>query len=164
MTATISDCGRYRYDLTRVVSPNPSGVVVFIGVNPSTADATIDDHTVRKWSGFTRRWGYGIFRVGNLFAYRATDVSELARVDNPIGPANDSSLREMLAQANLVVPCWGNAGKLPPRLRGRISTVRTMLRDLDVFTPVQCLGTTKSGDPKHPLTLGYSTPLEEWAP
>ena len=164
MSATISDCGRYRYDLTRVVTSNPVGVVVFIGINPSTADAQSNDHSVRKMIGFTSRWGYGVFRLGNVFGYRATDVRELARVDNPVGPANDIYLREMLAQASLVVPCWGNAGKLPPRLRGRIATVSAMLRGLDVFTPVQCLGRTKSGDPKHPLTLGYDTRLEDWSP
>jgi hypothetical protein len=162
VSATISDCGHYRYDLTRVINPNPVGVVMFIGVNPSTADATLDDQTVRKWAGFTQRWGYGVFRVGNLFAYRATDVRELSRVPDPVGPDNDRHLHGMLAQASLVVPCWGNASKIPLLHRSRIKKVCAMLRDLDVFTPVQCLGKTKSGDPKHPLMLGYNTPLTEW--
>lgn len=161
MTAVLSDCGAYRYHLTRLVAAG-LGAVVFIGVNPSTADATTDDATVRKWAGFTRRWGFGAMQVGNLFAYRATDVRELGKVDDPVGPENDRYLRSLFEQANLVVPCWGSRGKLPARARGRIDTVRQLLRESG--RPVKVLGLTASGDPAHPLFLGYETPLEDWTP
>lgn len=161
MTAVISECGAYRYHLTRVLGAG-HGAVVFIGVNPSTADATTDDATVRKWIGFTRRWGFGVMQVGNLFAYRATDVRQLGKVPDPIGPENDRYLRALLDQATLVVPCWGSQAKLPARARMRIEAVRELL--CESGRPVKVLGLTTSGDPRHPLFLGYETPLEDWKP
>ena len=162
MTAIISDCGRYRYTLERFIPSARGGVVLFIGVNPSTADASADDATVRKWCGFAGRWGFGHIAVGNLFAYRATDVRELAKVDDPNGPENDEHLRGLMAAADLVVPCWGSRDKLPDRLRHRIAYVRRMVGACG--KPAKVLGLTASGDPKHPLMLGYSTPLTEWSP
>lgn len=165
MSATISECGRYRYRLARESRhPDRDGdmVVAFIGVNPSTADASRDDATVRKWRGFATSWGYTHFVVGNLFAYRATDVRELAAVHDPVGPCNDQHLRDLVMQADLVVPCWGSRDKLPPNLRHRIADVRQLLQACG--RPARCLGLTSSGDPRHPLMLGYSTPLQDWAP
>lgn len=162
--AVISSCGRYRYALARDVQAifPRQGLVVFLGVNPSTADAQTDDATVRKWRGFAERWGFRRFLVGNLFAYRATDVGELAAVEDPIGPDNDAHLRDMLWQASLVVPCWGSREKLPATLRPRIDAVRAVLRQIPV--EVLVLGLTRSGDPKHPLMLGYHARLEDWSP
>ena len=165
MSAVISDCGRYRYRLERETHhPDRDGrsVVAFIGVNPSTADATLDDATVRKWRGFSTAWGHTHFVVGNLFAWRATDVRELALADDAKGPDNDAHLAAMVAEADLVVPCWGSRAKLPERLRGRIADVHGMLRTCG--RPVRILGLTSSGDPKHPLMLGYRTELMEWRP
>lgn len=160
MSAIISQCGRYRYRLERETCPGR--VVAFIGVNPSTADADTDDATVRKWRGFSTRWGFGRFVVGNLFAYRATDVRELAAAGDPVGHENNEHLRALLDGVDLVVPCWGSRGKLPPSLRHRIDDVRQMLRNC--ASPVRVLGLTSSGDPRHPLMLGYDTALEDWTP
>lgn len=161
-SATISACGRYRYSLTREWAPALPRVL-FIGVNPSTADAKLDDHTVRKWRGFSEQWGYGSFVVANLFAWRSTDVGDLARASDPVGPRNDIHLRKLLQGASLVVPCWGRASKLPRALRARITTVRGMLA-ADVVCPIRVLGLTSGGDPRHPLTLAYDTSLESWQP
>lgn len=162
--AVITSCGRYRYTLARDVEAifPGKGQVLFIGVNPSTADAQTDDATVRKWRGFAARWGFQRFLVGNLFAYRATDVGKLAAVEDPIGPDNDAHLREMLWQASLVVPCWGSREKLPAMLHPRIDAVRAMLRQIP--GEVLVLGLTRSGDPRHPLMLGYDERLEGWSP
>lgn len=164
--ALLSDCGRYRYRLEREALPldllgGPQRVVVFIGVNPSTADAVADDATVRKWRGFAARWGYTRFVVGNLFAYRATQVAALAAAEDAIGPDCDAHLQTMLREAEIVVPCWGERGKLPPRLRSRIDQVWALIRAAG--RPVHALGITTSGDPKHPLMLGYDTPLVPWS-
>lgn len=164
MSAVMSHCGRYRYILGRdieAIFPRP-GVVIFIGVNPSTADAETDDATVRKWRGFASRWGYNRFLVGNLFAYRATDVRALARAEDPVGPDNDAHLAWLLERADLVVPCWGSRDKLPPALWPRIDAVRAQLRA--GRAPILTLGLTASGDPKHPLMLGYDAKLEDWTP
>ena len=73
-SAIISHCGTYRYRLDRMVSDS-GPVYAFFGVNPSTADASVDDATVRKWRGFVQRWGGSRFIVGNVFAYRATGIA-----------------------------------------------------------------------------------------
>lgn len=161
MSAVISDCGAYRYHLRREISNNPQGAsILFIGVNPSTADALQDDATVRKWRGFSERWGFSGFEVVNLFAYRATDVGQLAVCADPIGPDNNDYLQRSIFFADLVVPCWGSRGKLPPSLHPRIEEVKRMLRER--ATRVSHFGLTASGDPKHPLMLGYDTKLAAW--
>lgn len=157
MSAIISPCGKYRYRLSRGISGKRVG---FIGVNPSTADATQDDATVRKWAGFASRWGYVGFDVGNLFAYRSTDVKALAHVDDPIGVANDAHLKELMVTVDAIVPCWGDRNKLPKELHWRIDRVKQLITLTAV--PVFIFGLTKSGDPKHPLMLGYDTQLTEW--
>jgi hypothetical protein len=89
-TAVLSDCGTYRYRLGRRWAEGP--VDVWIMLNPSTADATVDDRTIRRCMEFSRRWGAGALVVGNLFALRATDPAELVRHPDPIGPDNDEHL------------------------------------------------------------------------
>lgn len=160
MSAVISPCGRYRYRLERTVG-EAGPVYAFFGINPSTADASIDDATVRKWMGFTKTWGGSRFIVGNVFAYRATDVGTLAGVDDPVGPENEKHLTQIALDADILVPCWGNSSKVPKHLRGRFKSVLQKL--FDVGTPVLHLGLTNGGDPKHPLMLGYDTPLTPFA-
>lgn len=158
MSAIISDCGVYRYRLEREIDMFAVGpTYAFIGVNPSTADASIDDHTVRKWRGFVSRWGGSRFIVGNVFAYRATDVRELASADDPIGPDNFTHLMRIGFEADILVPCWGNRDKLPKQLRTKCDWAMDVLNGFG--KPVMCFGRTKGGDPLHPLTLGYDTPL-----
>jgi hypothetical protein len=116
-SAIISPCGRYRYRLERE-GPG-EGRTVVIMVNPSTADAEQDDATIRKLKGFGARNGWGRIIVGNLFAYRATDVRELAKVDDPFGPRNDWHLHRMIDESSRVIVAWGPSGKLPRYLRNR---------------------------------------------
>jgi hypothetical protein len=159
MSAIISECGTFRYRLEREVQL--SGLVIaYFGVNGSTAGAVENDHTVRKWIGFTRVNGGSRFIVGNAFGYRATDVNALAHAADPVGPENDSHLARIIADADLLVPCWGSRQKLPPRLRHRMDDLRDLL--FASGKPVKIFGLSKSGDPLHPLMLGYNTPLIEW--
>ncbi|MNJ40255.1 hypothetical protein D3C77_351460 [compost metagenome] len=162
MTAVISPCGLYRYRLERECSHPFEGSKVFayFGINPSTADATLDDATVRKWKGFTVRNGGHRFIVGNVFSYRATDVRELARVDAPWGPEHMQHLTEIITSADVLVPCWGASGKVPPSLHYAIKNTLNLL--LTSGKPVLHFGLTASGDPKHPLMLGYDTQLIPW--
>lgn len=163
MSAVISPCGLYRYRLERdCCQPfDGSKVIAYFGINPSTADASVDDATVRKWRGFTVRNGGHRFIVGNVFAFRATDVRELRRQDDPFGPAWSEHMAAIIADADILVPCWGNRSKLPPDLRGALPHVLGWLHKSG--KPVYHFGQTSSGDPKHPLMLGYDTPLTEWA-
>jgi hypothetical protein len=159
MNAVISDCGRYRYRLDRDCGAGKL-VIAYFGVNPSTADASIDDATVRKWRGFSTRLGASRFIVGNVFAYRATDVHELARCADAIGPLNRHYLYEIAAEADVLIPCWGSRDKLPKQLRHAFDM--TMSDLIAAGKPVKVFGRSKSGDPLHPLMLGYNTTINEW--
>ncbi len=155
----ISECGLFRYLLERLLAR--TGIVVaFVGVNPSRATKDVPDQTDRKWREFGRRMGARAVLYGNPYAFRATDVSELAGADDPVGPENDHHLREIFAEADIVVPCWGSRDKIPKRLHSRLAAVRNLIRESG--KPVRIFGLAKSGDPLHPLMLGYATPLVEW--
>lgn len=160
MSAVLSDCGTWRYRLERSLGLLDGPRLAFFGVNPSTADAELDDATVRKWRGFAARASSPAFIVGNVFAFRATDVKELGRAPDPVGPENDRHLAEIIADADILVPCWGNQDKVPQPVRHRFEVVRRLL--FASGKPVKVFGLTASGDPKHPLMLGYDTPLVDW--
>src|SRR5258708_39445492 len=108
--ADLSPDRLYRYTLRRTWdSTLPQ--ILFIGLNPSTADAQRDDPTLRRCIGFARRWGYGQLVVGNLFAFRATRPTELRSCADPIGTDNDSWLQTLAASAGCVVVAWGTHGQ-----------------------------------------------------
>lgn len=161
MSAIISPSGRYRYRLERDVQ-DEGVVIAYFGINPSTADATVDDHTVRKWTGFTRANGGRRFIVGNVFAYRAVDVRTLAEVLDPSGPDNLMHLSDIVREADILVPCWGSTNKVPSRLHAAFPHMEQLLRSTG--QPLWVFGFTKDGDPLHPLMLPYSTPLQFWKP
>lgn len=156
MSAIISRCQRYRYRLERDVQLD--GIVfAYFGVNPSTADARLDDQTVRKWIGFTKLNEGRRFIVGNVFAWRSTDVDELAEVADPIGPANQKHIAQIAADADVLVPCWGNRGKIPRSLHHHLDATMELLSSFG--KPVKTFGLTKRGDPLHPLMLPYTTKM-----
>ena len=159
MKAVISPCGLYRYRLERDVQPE-GRVFAFFGVNPSTADANTEDATTRKWRGFCIRNGARRYIAGNPFAYRATDVNELEMAIDPIGPGNLAAIAGIIADSDVLVPCWGSRDKLPKSIRHHLIRLKRTL--FESGKPVKIFGLTASGDPKHPLMLGYDTPLVEW--
>ncbi len=159
MSALFSDCRRYRWRLEREVQ-GEGLVVALVGVNPSTADATVDDQTIRKELGFAKRNGWRKIIKGNVFAYRATDVHELRAVPDHRHAENASHLAQIAAAADLIVPCWGARGKLPRALHPWLDSTMTLLRGSG--KPIVVFGLTRSGDPLHPLTLGYGTALRPW--
>jgi hypothetical protein len=161
MSAVISQCGFYRLRLDRDVLVMLGGpVVALIGVNPSTADATENDQTIRKDLGFAGIHGWSRIIKGNKFAYRARDVREVGLADDPIGPDCDAHLREIFAEADIIVPCWGRLAKLPARLRSRWREVDAMMRAAG--KPILCFGTAQDGHPLHTMTIPYSSPLVPW--
>lgn len=143
----------YRYRLTREWDADRA-VVNFIGLNPSTADAFEDDPTIRRCVGFARRWGFGKLVMTNLFAYRATDPSNLCMADvDIVGPQNDRWLLNATGEATLVVAAWGavdglyrNSTRFAVR---RAAAVQSLLEWVDLHA----LGFTKAGFPRHPLYL-----------
>ena len=136
--------GAYRYRLWR--RWGEGAAVLFVLLNPSTADADHDDATLRRCVAFARRWGYGGLEVGNLFALCATDPRRLRTVDDPVGRANDRHLRRAALRADLVVAGWGVAG-------GHLGRDAVVGRLLARAAPgrLSCLGPTAAGHPRHPL-------------
>lgn len=149
--ADISPCGLYRYDLWRRWS-QIGGVVMFVGLNPSTADATLDDPTIRRCIGFARAWGFGGLVMTNLFAWRATDPRDMRAAARPVGPRNDDALRYHYEHSSCAVAAWGAHGTH----LGRDAAVRAMLPRLHY------LRLTKDGHPGHPLYLPANLRPVEW--
>lgn len=156
--ALISACERYRYLLRRSWSAGPT--VAFVMLNPSTADAQIDDPTIRRCCGFARTWGFGAVDVVNLFAWRSTEPKALLAAADPIGPWNDDHVRVAVSMARLVVVGWGAAGpaKLRELVRARAAAVAPLLGD-----SARCLGRTADGSPRHPLFVRADAQLVEFA-
>lgn len=143
----------YRYTLWREWIGG-EGLVMFIGLNPSTATDTLDDPTIRRCIGFAKRWGYSAYLMTNLFAYRATDPNDMKEVEDPVGLENNTCLIGMSKQASLVVAAWGVHGTF----QNRAGYVSNMLG------PMKCLGTTKEGHPRHPLYVKGDTQLIDFNP
>ncbi len=143
-SAVLSPCGRYRYRLERRWAPGPA--VVFVMLNPSTADHQADDPTIRRCLGFARAWGYDALVVVNLFAWRATEPAQLpAERELAVGPEADAHLLEAARSTDLVVCAWGVHG-----VRfGRDQEVLGLLRGAGVEP--MCVGVSKEGHPRHPL-------------
>ena len=156
--ATFSDCRTWRYLLWR--GWNPYGkTVAFVGLNPSTADETKNDPTMRRCIDFCQRMkidnkDVGCFIMLNLFAYRSTDPQGLRECADPIGSENDRYISETVHRVDRVVVAWG--AHSTPFMQERIATVAAMI------TNPMCLGTTKSGQPKHPLYVPAKTQLVPW--
>ncbi len=139
----------YRYLLTRVWDSSKP-VIGFIGLNPSCADACIDDKTSLKLTTLSDSWGYGGFHISNLFAYRSTDSNALKNVSNPIGEKNNKYIMELINICEEVVLMWGNKGNL----LNRNNEVLSLLNPNNTY----CIRMTKSGNPSHPLFLKGDSP------
>lgn len=150
--AVLSPCRTFRYSLTREWGSGPA--VLFVGLNPSTADEATDDPTIRRCIGFARAWGFGRLEMANLFAFRATDPSDMRAASDPVGPDNDRHLRELATACQMAVAAWGASGTF----RSRDVQVRVMLPRLHY------LRLTKAGHPGHPLYLPAHLRPTPWMP
>lgn len=146
-----SPCRKYRYTLWREWIGG-EGYAMFVGLNPSTADETQDDPTIRRCIGFAKQWGYSALCMTNLFAWRSTDPNQMLAADEPIGEDNDHHLAHCAAGAGVVVAAWGTLGSF----MGRYRDVRALLPDLHY------LRLTKGGHPGHPLYLPAKLKPIKW--
>ena len=153
-SAAISPCGQYRWWLRREWHGGNGQVLCFICLNPSTADATIDDPTIRRCMRFAQDWGYSALSVRNLFAFRATSPHALLTGADPIGPSGDAELLAGLT-ADRVVVAWGASVPF-----NRDKTVLALFATHFPQKELWCLGRTKGGMPRHPLYVRASQPLE----
>lgn len=159
--AAMSEDGRHRYTLARalpvqMLHPNR---VLFVMLNPSTADDNIEDPTIRRCIDFAMRHGADAMAVANLFSLRSTDPRALKTTPDAEGdPHNLTWILEMALSATLVICAWGTHGAL----RGRDATVTKML--LDEGVRLHALKVTKDGHPAHPLYLPKTARAVPWVP
>jgi hypothetical protein len=153
------DRNEHRITLTRWLDPSPddANFALWIGMNPSTAEADVDDLTVRKEWTWTRRLGFYRYVKMNAASYRATDPKVLASVREVNHPDNLPLIVAMASAAAMIVLSTGNPTDV------LLGHYRTMVRALKAAgLTLQCLGTTKDGWPKHSSRIGYDTPFVEF--
>ncbi|MCC5990900.1 MAG: DUF1643 domain-containing protein [Rhodobacteraceae bacterium] len=153
--AVYSPCERYRYLLTREWAPD-EGRALFVMLNPSTATEAQNDPTVERCERRARALGFGAFRVCNIFAFRATDPRVMRAADDPVGPLNDAAITESAHWADQIICGWGNHGAHLGRGRAVAALLRATSR------PLWHLGLSKTGQPKHPLYIGYAVQPMLW--
>lgn len=151
-SATLSRDRVYRYTLWRRWADGDR-YVNFICINPSTADESSDDPTVRKVIKFARSWGYDAVCITNLFAYRSTSISSMKKAADPVGFGNDRWLEKIASTASLIICAWGRDGAF----NNRAGFVRTLLSRFDLHY----LRITQ-GQPWHPLYLPDNTRPSRW--
>jgi hypothetical protein len=155
--ATFSPCRTWRYSLTRAI-PDPEfgcngadgvgGTLTFVGLNPSTADETTDDPTIRRCVRFARDWGFDRLKMVNLYAYRATNPHDLWTADDPVGPENDHNLSLAFGGSDRIVVAWGSNAQAR-----RLERFEAIFRGWQFWA----LGLTKDGFPRHPLYMRADT-------
>jgi len=153
--AVYSECENYRYSLSRIWDPKKENIL-FIMLNPSTADEIKNDPTVERCERRARMLDYGAFCICNIFAWRETNPANLMAISHPIGDENNSHILEASLSANLIVCAWGTHG----RHLNRDIEVKQLL--LEQNHELHHLGLTKNKYPKHPLYIPYSQEIIPW--
>lgn len=135
------------------------GFLLVIGLNPSTADETLDDPTIRRCVDFAKRWGFGSLCMMNLFAWRDTKPENMKRASDPIGPLNDSHLIARASEAGIVLAAWGKDGAFMSRANEIYEKLSVNMHIL-----MRCLRRNKDGSPQHPLYVAANTIPTPWRP
>lgn len=141
-SAIFSECRKYRYALCRTWDES-GDLVLFIGLNPSRADETHDDPTIRRCINFAKDWGFGGICIVNLFAFCSNDPKALFMAKDPIGPENDSILKKYISKFDQIIIVWGNHGQYLKRNENILKLIKKP----------SCLKINKNGAPSHPLYL-----------
>jgi hypothetical protein len=153
MTAQFDRTRRYRFSLHRVWRPELQ-LATFVMLNPSTADHLKNDPTITRCINLARFWGFGGINVVNLFAYRTSSPAHLREIANPVGKENDRHIESNAFNAAKVILGWGNHGSW----LARNEEVLELLSDFDLW----CIGSNKSGHPKHPLYSATNAVLQKF--
>jgi len=162
-TAIFDPTERYRYVLTRELDPANQRRMLCVALNPSTANADVNDPTVTRLMGYARRWGYGHLTVCNIFAFRGTDPRSLYQVADPIGPENDAHISEQARLHDLVLCGWGNHGCEVKSAHGDFTKRgRQVQQVLEVASDPRIFGLTGKLQPLHPLYLASDMPAIPW--
>lgn len=157
-TARFSSCGRYRTLLGRdwtAPGADPRSIL-WIGMNPSTADAEASDPTCNREMIFSRDWGYTRYLKANMLAWRTTNPAQLPRdPQHAQGADNIAHILEAAREAEIIVAAYG---RLHARYAGIVAQTLAGIRRTG--KPVFCLGRNRDGSAKHPLYLKKTTPLQ----
>lgn len=126
-------------------------VLLWVMLNPSTADDKTDDATTRRCIAFSNRWGFGGISIVNLFGYRSTDPKKLTSIPDPVGPGNDPVLFEQLKKCDSCMVAWGSLVES--------SLFQSRVKEISGYLPsrTRCLGLTKYNYPRHPLRVSSVT-------
>ena len=143
--AVFSKCNGYRYVLWRKWDESKPQVM-FIGLNPSTADQTNNDPTISRCINYAKSWGFGSIYMVNIFSYKTTYPKELQSATKPIGQETNDWIKKIYDSSEMCIAAWGNNGQF----LNRSDEIRKMLPKM------HCLKKTKSGEPSHPLYLKAS--------
>lgn len=156
--AVLSADQNYRYCLLRRWDTNVQSddTILWVMLNPSTADAMEDDATIAKITKFSKTWGYSALTVVNLFAWRSRDPTDLTRADDPVGPDNAKWIENWMTVSNMTIAAWG--ASFPTSMKVHVAKQALWLKDQGAYT----MGLTKNGHPRHPLYLPDSTMNRRW--
>lgn len=159
--ATFSPCRTWRYALWRIWKDGP--LLASIGLNPSTADESVNDPTIRREIEFAKRLRFGGLVKFNLYGFRATKPIDMVHASDPVGPENDAIMASYAPRIGRWMATWGS---LPVRWRPRVqwkSRIETVLANVN--QEFWCFGYNADGEPKHPLYLPYTVqPSHYWSP
>lgn len=156
----------YRYGLTRsgsviwAAKPPNAYRLLWIMLNPSTADERVDDATIRKCLAFTQHGGFADLEVANLFAMRATKPKDLFATikaqgeDIAIGADNDQHIVSALGRAHAVCCAWGASEHSAVQRRALV--VLALIADRIAPERILCIGRCRSKAPRHPLMAPYA--------
>ena len=148
---------RHRYSLVHRWNPLfGDRLIMWIGLNPSTADEQRLDPTLTRIRSFSEREGFDGFLMTNIFGFRATDPKMMMSAADPVGPENDAALLAAAGRCDRIVAAWGACGKF----QARADDAARLLAGRELW----CLGTTQAGFPRHPLYVAGDQPLVRWNP
>ncbi|WP_233852892.1 DUF1643 domain-containing protein [Paraburkholderia sp. HD33-4] len=161
--AHVSDCGTYRYRLWREWDKSRP-TLVFLMLNPSTADHRVDDPTVTRCFARAVANNFGRLEVVNLFPLRATSPDELLMHPDPLGPRSraNSAILEAVDLASMVICAWGSHEAATTRA----TDVLRLVGITNMSSKLFYLGLTPDGDPIHPLYAPANTQAKQfmWRP
>lgn len=123
-------------------------------LNPSVADESTDDHTLRRITAFSRSWGFDALAVANLYSLASTSPALLSRHPSPVGAQTDATIARLARRSTAVVAAWGAdraVGRRRPAAAGLLPSAL-------------CLGLTADGSPRHPLYVPSSTRPVPYSP
>lgn len=148
---------RHRYTLVHRWNPLfGDRLIMWIGLNPSTADEQQLDPTLTRIRSFSQREGYDGFVMTNLFGLRTPYPEEMMQDPDPVGAENDSALLAAAERCEKIVAAWGVSGVYQARAEAVVK--------LFAGRELWCLGTTQDGHPRHPLYVAAKQPLVRWSP